>query len=302
MNLYIGFDQFLKWSSLVQATDKEVLWYHYARPVVLTDSLGVKNLHFKIESEMHLPVQEVTGTTVSVTAEDNAQCFWDLEAEQEDYYANCWCHSHVNMGVFASETDKKDQTLCLDNNTYMLMVIVNKRDEFFGEYWFKDEFGVIWKQPLVLVKLKSSSYDEEAQEKVKKYLKARVYTVPLLPAKEEKAETARGTEKETDNTQAYDFWACFVKPIKKDDETYLTWCNQGKGGRFKVCEWIPVKEYNSINARIAQIIQHRKRAHQTVGLTIKEIESELLDMWIDTEKGIIENSKLLLDKVKMQFR
>ena len=83
---------------------------------------------------VHVPSQEVTGSTTDLDAQAVAKL--DSETIGEKGHLNAWLHSHVNMGVFWSATDKEtiyelgQQGLCV-------AVVVNKKREMRGAVYWK---------------------------------------------------------------------------------------------------------------------------------------------------------------------
>ena len=83
---------------------------------------------------VHVPHQEVTGSTTDLDAQAVANL--DAETIGEKGHLNAWLHSHVNMGVFWSGTDK-DTIFELGSQGLCVAVVVNKKREMRGAVYWK---------------------------------------------------------------------------------------------------------------------------------------------------------------------
>lgn len=309
MNLYLTAACEARWMALVNATKNEVMWYHYAAPYIDTNTLGEKELHFVIKSSIHVPMQTVTGVSVKVNANDAAAAQFALEEEGEGYFINTWAHSHVQMGVFASAIDNTDQKEHLMNNSYMLMIIINQRGEFFGEYWFKDQFGVIWKHKLTKVIMKDQSLKKEFEEIVQQKLISPAPYVPAgLTAGSGANTTARQVSKaQEEDDKAYIFWENYYKGEGANSLTYTEWCATFMmQDKFYICEWISNRQYTTIEGRVAQIrsiiISNNKKNKITVSKeqVRKDIEAEILNEWIAST--VIQSLDTISAKLLQEYK
>lgn len=128
---------------------------------------------------VHVPSQEVTGATTDLDAQAVAQL--DSETIGDKGHLNAWLHSHVNMGVFWSGTDK-DTIYELGMQGLCVAVVVNKKREMRGAvYWTghenKEDFYPGFPKEGFLDELQievvdsvagASKWDEEYTAKVRK--------------------------------------------------------------------------------------------------------------------------------------
>ena len=89
-----------------------------------------------------LPEQEVAGAVCEFTEAGSAQIMTEvIQAEGIEYYnqIKCWAHSHVDMAARPSGQDKQ-QILKWKENDYFIMLITNKKGEFYAEFYdFKNK-------------------------------------------------------------------------------------------------------------------------------------------------------------------
>lgn len=88
-----------------------------------------------------LPKQTMTAMTCTLQADSELDLLYKAEANGMNIdHIRCWLHSHVNMGVFASGTDKSTfNKLSSDVNDFYMMIVVNKKEEFFVNILDKEE-------------------------------------------------------------------------------------------------------------------------------------------------------------------
>jgi len=129
---------------------------------------------------VHVPEQEVTGSTTDLDAQAVAKL--DCDTIGEKGHLNAWLHSHVNMGVFWSGTDK-DTIKEIGEQGLCVAVVVNKKREIRGAIYWKgnsekqDDFfpcfpveGFVDEVPVEVVDVVNDmqEWNKELEAKVKK--------------------------------------------------------------------------------------------------------------------------------------
>ena len=127
--VYFEEKAYLKMQLLVQKFDKEIAWNGLAKRFDTGDGEN----EFIIYDILVYP-QKVTGTTVTVDAEKEAE--WKDSLPDEVFnHIRFQGHSHVNMGVSPSSTDTsqyKDYLTQLDPDDFYIFMIMNKKDEIYA--------------------------------------------------------------------------------------------------------------------------------------------------------------------------
>lgn len=113
-------DAYIKIRSFVDSTDLEISGYGKSHldgdKIIVDDIIIVK--------------QKCSGTVTDLDDESTMKFFKSkLDSGEEIKNWNIWWHSHVNMGVFWSETDKKTAEDYCSNNPYIISIVTNKRRE-----------------------------------------------------------------------------------------------------------------------------------------------------------------------------
>ena len=95
-----------------------------------------------IIDDCFLPEQEVAGATCEFTESGIASIMTEtIQSKGLEYYnqIRCWAHSHVGMPAQPSGQDKQ-QILKWKENDYFIMLITNKKGEFYAEFYdFKNK-------------------------------------------------------------------------------------------------------------------------------------------------------------------
>jgi len=90
-----------------------------------------------ILTNVYLLDQENTATSTDIDATALGKLMY--ESREDEGFLNCWIHSHVNMGVFWSGTDK-DTIKEFGSNGFLLSLVFNKKGEVRAHY-FQGEQG-----------------------------------------------------------------------------------------------------------------------------------------------------------------
>lgn len=111
-----------RFKAYVDNCDLEIGWIALVRK----DSLGRYIVYDTI-----LPHQNVSAVTTDLMESGLQEVGEELLATRPDEFNNvrCWCHSHVNMQVFPSETDDKTFEQFYENCDYFIRVICNKKSD-----------------------------------------------------------------------------------------------------------------------------------------------------------------------------
>lgn len=110
---------------LVDLAPKEVGWYCQVQ-----DESDGADILLTIHGDVHIYAQEVSGTEVDATAEDIASLIHELaEADIDHTTLRCHGHSHVNMSVSPSVTDKEhiEKLHAAGYTGKFIALIVNKK-------------------------------------------------------------------------------------------------------------------------------------------------------------------------------
>lgn len=163
-------EAYKKICALVDTCEKEIAWHGF-----------VKRESEKVFVIIDIAVfpQIVTGSTVDT--DDEKYSVWYSQLNDEQY---CSCqfhgHSHVNMGVTPSGTDKAYQQAVLEQNqsSFYIFGIFNKSKR----HWFNiydKENNVLYEDDDIDVKVYAETEDEWAEEQIKQYVTERKYTPPI---------------------------------------------------------------------------------------------------------------------------
>lgn len=116
-----------------------------------------------------LPEQEVAGATCEFTEAGTANVMTEvIQAKGIEYYnqIKCWAHSHVDMAARPSGQDKQ-QILKWKENDYFIMLITNKKGEFYAEFYdFKNKVAFN-NLSVELYHPDQESYNRKAAEEIK---------------------------------------------------------------------------------------------------------------------------------------
>ena len=117
-----------------------------------------------------LPEQEVAGAVCEFTEAGSAQIMTEvIQTEGIEYYnqIRCWAHSHVNMAARPSGQDNQ-QILKWKENDYFIMLITNKKGEFYAEFYdFKNKVAFN-NLSVELYHPDQDRYNRKATEEIKK--------------------------------------------------------------------------------------------------------------------------------------
>lgn len=113
-------------NALVDQCDKEIAWHFTAERNVIKDDKGkVIEINYNV-TNVFVPPQKVTGSTVNVDADKYMEWFVSCGTSFQGHG-----HSHVNMATGASGTDRdyqKDQLANLTSGFYIFL-IMNKQGD-----------------------------------------------------------------------------------------------------------------------------------------------------------------------------
>ena len=98
-------------------------------------------------TNVYLLEQENTSTTTDIDADALGKLMYT--SREDEGYLNCWIHSHVNMGVFWSGTDR-DTMQEFGANGFLLSLVFNKKGEINCSY-FQGEQGADSPLPWLVV-------------------------------------------------------------------------------------------------------------------------------------------------------
>lgn len=116
-----------------------------------------------------LPEQEVAGATCEFTEAGTANIMTEvIRTKGIEYYnqIKCWAHSHVDMAARPSGQDKQ-QILKWKENDYFIMLITNKKGEFYAEFYdFKNKVAFN-NLSVELYHPDQESYNRKAAEEIK---------------------------------------------------------------------------------------------------------------------------------------
>lgn len=117
-------------------------------------------------SDIFFPRQDNTSTTTECDSEDIIA----LMQEGLDISKTCGhAHSHVNMGVFASGTDKKDIIERAKDSGYNAAIIVNKKGHIFGHIADMDLGIYVEDCPVYITyPFTTKAYEEDLLKEIKK--------------------------------------------------------------------------------------------------------------------------------------
>lgn len=134
--LYISYEGLEAIKHIVSIAPQEAQWFH---------TIEVENENTLVLSDrIYIPEQNTSVAQVDSTSEMLMNFYRELSKEFKMEEVNhilqnmgCWCHSHHNMGVTPSGQDVKQFTEFVKNsidqnqNTWQIMLIFNKRDQFY---------------------------------------------------------------------------------------------------------------------------------------------------------------------------
>jgi hypothetical protein len=116
-----------------------------------------------------LPEQEVAGATCEFTEAGTSQIMTEvIQTKGIEYYnqIRCWAHSHVDMAARPSGQDKQ-QILKWKENDYFIMLITNKKGEFYAEFYdFKNKVAFN-NLSVELYHPDQDSYNKKAAEEIR---------------------------------------------------------------------------------------------------------------------------------------
>lgn len=129
--IFIDAETYLEILLIVQKATKEIAWHCLVKQL---DSNNPKEKHFYVYKVLMYP-QQVSGTFVNVNEEELYK--WNETLDDETFnHIRFQGHSHVNMGVFASGTDRAtydNLTNLLQKDDFYIFMIFNKRLETYVE-------------------------------------------------------------------------------------------------------------------------------------------------------------------------
>jgi len=315
MKIIVDLETWMEWLSLARSTDTEVEWYHYSESLIANKAMT----GLKIDSPMFIAKQVATGTTVRTEADDFADMEFRMEQWVEETYGdietrieqgiavwpNTYCHSHVDMSVFFSGTDIKNMEEYMQNHSEMIGIVINKKEEFFGEYWFKGPNGCIHKIKLELEKQIPYYYGKNAKELVTEYVTKKVY--PIYPISNygtigfpAKGDTGKKPVSEVGKTNMWSLWNDHYKEKEKGKfDSFIAWKEENeKTKTWLAFEFVTIPIFNKIIERIVQIASIRTRK-KLVNNTNPEIYDELYLRWMNnTNNGIDALSLAYLNESK----
>ncbi|MEO0271514.1 MAG: hypothetical protein ABIM30_00270 [candidate division WOR-3 bacterium] len=71
-----------------------------------------------------------------------AEAMLNLIEKGNAFFVNGWWHSHVNMGVFLSQTDEETNRLILRNSRFVIPIVVNKHNNIFASVIFNNNIRI----------------------------------------------------------------------------------------------------------------------------------------------------------------
>lgn len=180
---------------VVDIAPQEAQWYH------TVERHKVGNVIIYELSGMYIPEQYTSAASVETDPNMMVSFFKELRDQHGSEKTNqimskmtCWCHSHVNMGVHPSGQDHKQFTEQCENaerdkvTNPQLMMIFNKRDEYYCRIW-DPEYNLIFENvDLFETPYDFSWIDKEAKNKFKK----RKIEYPISKHIKESPYTAKG--------------------------------------------------------------------------------------------------------------
>lgn len=138
---------------IVSIAPQEAQWFHTVTPVKSTPGL----VELKLSQKLYIPKQNTSLAEVDSNSSMMIDFYNELKSEsisQDQINATlnsmtCWCHSHHNMQPNPSGQDLNqfkffvDSSLQQNQNNWQIMLIFNKRDEFYSRV-YDPETGIIF--------------------------------------------------------------------------------------------------------------------------------------------------------------
>ena len=163
---------------IVSIAPEEAQWFHTVEPI--HDPSNPNKIQLLLSNKLYIPKQNTSVAQVDSTSSMMIEFYNELKKEYSDQDVvnqklssmTCWCHSHHNMAPSPSGQDNNQfnsfvkSSLDQGMNTWQIMLIFNKKDEFYSRV--RDPLtGVVYEGvPIVQVNSFDFSYiDKAAKEK-----------------------------------------------------------------------------------------------------------------------------------------
>lgn len=179
---------------IVSLAPQETQWFHTIDAIEKTSN----SITLSLSTELYIPKQNTSATQVDTSSSMMIEFYNELKDRYNDQEVinnklnsmNCWCHSHVNMAPNPSGQDVSqfatfvNSNLTMNNANWQIMLIFNKRDEYYSRV-YDPNTGIVYEGvPILVVDNYDLSYIEEA---VKTKLVKPVFTSKGWPAKTQKS-------------------------------------------------------------------------------------------------------------------
>lgn len=224
-NIYILEKVLLQFKAYCASTDKEIGWLAFVE----------KKDNDYIIYDTILPKQEITSVTTELTEQGLQDISEEILMTRPDEFNNirCWCHSHVNMAVFASGTDEETFEQFYSNCDYFIRIICNKKNDIKVDFVdleqevrFDNIEWSFYTLPETEAKyLAIDSYEEivkKSQEEIKK-LKDEISKLQNAIYDTIKKEIDLDVKKKLVEEQLS--YSCKHSNVKKEDKYYSDWYN-----------------------------------------------------------------------------
>jgi hypothetical protein len=166
---------------IVKIAPEEAQWFHTIEPVVYKNSPNEVHLH--LSEKIYIPTQNTSAAQVDTTSSMMIEFYRELSKEHQDQQTvnqilssmTCWCHSHHNMSPNPSAQDDSQFNSFItlaedqDTNTWQVMLIFNKKDQFYSRVYDPTTHTIHEGVPIHVVNDYDFSYiNEAAKTKFKK--------------------------------------------------------------------------------------------------------------------------------------
>ena len=153
-----------KMLALVKECDIEIGWMC----TVEKDEDGDFHLN-----DVYVPLQTCTASTTVISERGDSELMMELLEQGKGAEVNalrCWGHSHVNMAVFASQTDETQTQDFIDNleeagSDHFIRLIGNKRGELLCHVYLMEQ-GITLNNPPMTVRVDGKDYSDWAKEQI----------------------------------------------------------------------------------------------------------------------------------------
>ncbi len=145
-DLYISHEGLCAIKEIVKLAPVEAQWFNTVEVLEYQDSPG--EIYLLLSDKLYIPTQNTSATQVDTSGQMLIEFYNELKNDYSQNEVNsilssmtCWSHSHVNMNPHPSLQDENQfktfvkQSLDQEMNKFQIMLIFNKKDEYYSRIY-----------------------------------------------------------------------------------------------------------------------------------------------------------------------